>query len=203
LEKRKELPIVSAVLVAVNVIIFLICNFTGDMLYDMGRLEISGVLERGEYGRVVFSMFLHTDFTHIFNNMVLCFFLGAMLEKELGHIRYTILYLLSGIGGNILSLIHKAMLMERVGSVGASGAVFGLDGALLALILFADRRIPSVTPTRVVLMIVYSLYSGFVGSNVDNAGHIGGLLTGFAIGVIICTVDRRKKEKVERCNFEH
>ncbi len=203
MKKLKELPIVSAVVVIVNVILFLICTFTGDLLYNMGRLEVSGVLERGEYGRIIFSMFLHSDINHIFNNMVICFFLGAMLEKEIGHIRYAILYFLSGIGGNILSLVFKVMTMEGAGSIGASGAVFGLDGALLALILFANRRMPTVTPARVVLMIVYSLYSGFTGDNIDNAAHIGGLLTGFVIGVIICMVDRRKKGKVERCSFEH
>lgn len=203
MKNLKELPVVSAVIVFVNVIVFLICTFGGSMLYNMGGLSVSGVLTHGEYARIIWSMFLHSDINHIFNNMLICFFLGAMIEKEMGHFRYAVLYFLSGIGGNVLSLAFKVMTMDASGSIGASGAVFGLDGALLAMILFSNKPMSNVTPTRVVLMIVYSLYSGFTGENIDNAAHIGGLLIGFIIGLIICMVDRRKKGKIERCNIEY
>ena len=201
---RKDIPIVSAVLVAINVIVFLICTFTGNVLYNMGRLDAVDVLVKREYARVIWYMFLHSNITHIFNNMLILFFLGAMIEKEIGHVRYLILYMLSGIGGGILSLIYKTLTFDFSGTIGASGAVFGLDGALLALILFSGRRMANVTPTRVILMIAYSLYSGFTGGNVDNAGHIGGLITGFLIGIVICMINRRKTSgKDERCSFEY
>ena len=80
------------------------------------------------------------------------------------------------------------------GSIGASGAVFGMDGVLLAMVLFAGRRMPSVTPIRVMAMIVLSLYSGFSGHNIDNAAHVGGLLTGFLGGCLVCILQRRKKK---------
>lgn len=192
MRKWKEQPVVSGVLVAVNVIVFLICTFTGDLLYNMGELDVWDVLANGEYGRIVWAMFLHADINHIFNNMVILFFLGAMIEKEAGHIRYALLYFASGIGGNLASLWSKYMNHEMAASIGASGAVFGLDGVLLAMVLFAGRRMPSVTPTRVVLMIVFSLYSGFTGQNVDNAAHVGGLLTGFILGSVMCIIEKRK-----------
>ena len=201
---RKDIPIVSAVLVAINVIVFLICTFTGNVLYNMGRLDAADVLVKREYARVIWYMFLHSNITHIFNNMLILFFLGAMIEKEVGHVLYLILYMLSGIGGGILSLIYKTLTFDFSGTIGASGAVFGLDGALLALILFSGRRMANVTPTRVILMIAYSLYSGFTGGNVDNAAHIGGLVTGFLIGIVICMINRRKTSgKDERCSFEY
>ena len=201
---RKDIPIVSAVLVAINVIVFLICTFTGNLLYNMGRLDTVDVLVKREYARVIWYMFLHSNITHIFNNMVILFFLGAMIEKEVGHVRYLILYMFSGIGGGILSLIYKTLTFDFSGTIGASGAVFGLDGALLALILFSGKRMANVTPTRVILMIAYSLYSGFTGGNVYNAAHIGGLITGFLIGIVICMIDRRKtSRKNERCSFEY
>ncbi len=193
LKKLKEVPVVSAALVAINVIVFLLCTFTGDLLYNMGKLEVLSVLQNKEYGRILWSMFLHSDIHHIFNNMLILFFLGAMIEKEVGHIWYTILYFLSGIGGNLLSLSYKFMTNDRVASIGASGAVFGLDGVLLAFVLFSNRRMPNVTPVRVLLMIAYSLYSGFSGENIDNAAHIGGMLTGFVIGVAICIINNRKR----------
>lgn len=201
---RRDMPVVSAALVAINVIVFIVCTFTGNLLYNKGRLDVTSVLAYGEYGRLVWYLFLHSDITHIFNNMVLLFFLGAMIEREVGHIRYAILFFLSGIGGGILSLVYKTMTFDLSGTIGASGAVFGLDGALLALILFSGRRMKNVTPSRVILMIAYSLYSGFTGSNIDNAAHIGGLLTGFLVGAVICIIDRRKRKgKNERCSFEY
>jgi len=199
LRLQKDTPIVSAVLVAINVIVFLICTFTGDMLYNKGRLDIVSVLVQGEYGRLIWSMFLHSGINHIFNNMVILFFLGSMIEKEIGHVRYGLLYFGSGIGGGLLSLVYKVQTYNLSGSIGASGAVFGLDGALLAIILFGNRNL--ATPFRVVLMIAYSLYSGFASANIDNAAHVGGLITGFLITFVICMID--KKVKSERCNIEY
>ncbi len=75
-------------------------------------------------------------------------------------------------------------------SLGASGAVFGLDGVLLAMVLFSGREMENVTPARVLLMIAYSLYSGFTGQNIDNVAHVGGLLTGFLAASAICLFRR-------------
>lgn len=201
----KEYPLVSATLVLINVIVFIICTFTGNLLYNMGETGIWGVLVRKEYGRILWAMFLHVDINHIFNNMFILFFLGAMIEKEVGHIRYALCYFLSGIGGNLLSLWVNVVNRDMSVSVGASGAVFGLDGVLLALVLCSDKRMDSVTPARVVLMIVYSLYSGFTGQNINNAAHVGGLVTGFVLGLIICMIDRMKTKKngSERWSIEH
>lgn len=205
MRKWKEVPLVSATLVIINVIIFIICTFTGDLLYNMGELGVQNAIFNGEYGRIIWALFLHSDINHIFNNMLILFFMGAMIEKEVGHIWYLLFYFLSGIGGNIVSLVHRLFTYSPVCSIGASTAVFGLDGVLLALVLFSGRPMQNVTPGRVVLMIAYSLYSGFTGANVDNAAHVGGLLTGFLLGVIMCTVDklRTKSKGSERWSIEY
>ena len=182
----KSQPVVSTVLVAVNVLVFLLCNFSGEILYNIGILDTYHVVIEKEYGRSLWAMFLHSGINHLFNNMLILFFLGAMLEKEVGHVRYGILYFLSGIGGNILSLWVKAVNNDPSGSVGASGAIFGLDGVLLAMVFFSGRQMENVTLPRVLLMILYSLYTGFTGQNIDNAAHVGGLLTGFATAGIMC-----------------
>lgn len=195
MKRRQELPIVSGVLVAANVIVYLICTFTGNLLYNIGELDAAAVLLRGEYGRIIYSMFLHAGIDHLFNNMVILFFLGAMIEKVTGHIQLLLIYLLSGIGANICSLLYKVMTMDSMTSVGASGAIFGLDGVLLAWILLDRQAMPDVTPRRVLLMIVLSLYSGFTAHNIDNAAHVGGLLTGFAAGALLCALRRRKRNR--------
>ncbi len=198
LQKWKEVPLVSAALVTVNVIVFIICTFTGNLLYNMGELGVQNVVLQKEYARIIWSMFLHVDIHHLFNNMLILFFMGAMIEKEIGHIRYGIFYFLSGIGGNLVSLMIKSMKGEMACSIGASGAVFGLDGVLLALVLFSGRRMENVTTGRVLLMIAYSLYSGFTGDNIDNGAHIGGLLTGLLIGSLMCIIEKyREKQKRE------
>ena len=186
----KSQPFVSIVLVTINVIVFAMCHFMGDLLYDRGMLELFPVLVNKEYGRIIWAMFLHSGIDHLFNNMLILFFLGAMIEQEVGHIGYALLYFLSGIGGNLLSLWMKAVNNELSASLGASGAIFGLDGVLLAMVLFSGREMANVTPLRVGLMIAYSLYSGFTGGNVDNAAHVGGLVTGFAIMGVVCIWQR-------------
>lgn len=197
----KTQPIVSIVLVVINVIIFLLCNFTGDALYQMGMLDANRVTAGREYGRILWSIFLHSGVSHLFHNMLILFFLGAMIEKEIGHISYGALYFLSGIGGNLVSLWVKVVNSDSAASLGASGAIFGLDGVLLALVLFSGRKMENVTPARVVLMIVYSLYGGFTGHNIDNAAHVGGLLTGFAAAGIWCALRRGRCKG--RNGYEH
>lgn len=190
MRSMKSQPIVSTVLVAINVIVFALCSFTGDLMYDAGRLDVYSVLVRKEYGRILWSMFLHSGTGHLFNNMMILFFLGSMIEKEVGHLRYGMLYFLSGVGGNVMSLLSRVIQRDPAASLGASGAVFGLDGVLLAMVLFSDRQMENVTPVRVMLMIAYSLYSGFVGRNIDNVAHVGGLLTGFLLASAMCIVQR-------------
>lgn len=190
IRKLKELPFISVALVAANVVIFLLCQLPGNTLYDRGCLSAYEIIAQGEYARIIWSMFLHADVNHLFSNMIILLFMGAMIEKEIGHIPYAVIYLTSGIGGNLLSLADKVLNNDWAVSLGASGAIFGLDGLLLALVLFSSRKMNNVTPARVVLMICLSLYSGFSGGNVDNLAHIGGLLVGFVLGMILCICRR-------------
>lgn len=193
MKRLKAVPVVSGALVGINVLVFLICHFS-DALYRAGILSAYAVLEKGQYGRILWAMFLHSDIGHLFNNMVILFFLGAMIEKEVGHVRYGVLYFCSGIGGNLLSLLAKAVTGDMSGSIGASGAVFGLDGVLLAMVLFSGRKMEGVTPGRVVFMVFYSLYSGFIGENIDNAAHVGGLVIGFVAAAVMCVIQRIWRE---------
>lgn len=194
MEKRREIPWASGTLVAINVIVFLICTFYGDVLYNKGELDVVSVLADKQYGRIVWAMFLHAGIEHLFNNMVILFFLGAMIEKVTGHISFLMLYFLSGIGGNLCSLLAKLLQMDYSASVGASGAIFGLDGVLLAWILLDRRSMPDVTLKRVILMIVLSLYSGFSAQNIDNAAHVGGLVTGFLTGLLLCALRKHRRQ---------
>lgn len=192
MKRLKQVPVVSTALVIMNVIVYILCIVTGGRLYDVGILDAWSVMYEKEYWRILGAIFFHADSGHLFNNMLILFFLGAMLEKEIGHVRFGVFYFLSGIGGNVLSLIMKVIHNDPAGSLGASGAIFGLDGVLLAMVILSDKKLESVTPTRVILMIVLSLYSGFTGGSIDNAAHVGGLIVGFLAGGIMCMVQNRK-----------
>lgn len=192
MNRLKNQPVVSTALVIINACIFLICMFGRISLYVIGGLDVFTVLVKKEYWRIITAMFLHSGTSHLFSNMIILFFMGSIIEKEVGHVRYVLLYFLSGIGGNILSLLAKVLTNDPAYSVGASGAVFGLDGALLAMIFFWPRKLLNVTPSRVIIMILLSVYSGFTSGNIDNAAHVGGLVTGFVIGCVLCLMQRIK-----------
>lgn len=185
IRKLRTLPFISVILVAVNVGVYVFCQLPGNVLYDRGCLSAVEVIVNDEYGRIFWAMFLHADTSHLFNNMIILLFMGAMIEREIGHLPFTGIYLASGIGGNLLSLIGKIIGNNWAVSLGASGAIFGLDGLLLAMVMFSNRQMENVTLKRVILMICLSLYSGFTGGNVDNLAHIGGLLVGFILGMIL------------------
>lgn len=195
----REAPIVSGALVIVNVIVFLACIFTGGLLYDLGGVDRVGIVVRHEYGRLFWALFLHNDTAHLFNNMIILFFLGAMLEKEAGHIGLLMIYFFSGIGGNVASLLHKIAEGSNALSIGASGAVFGLDGLMLAYVLLSRKFRDTVSTQRVLIMIALSLYNGFVGDNIDNAAHIGGLMAGLLAGIVFILVQNifKKKDRQE------
>lgn len=167
--------------------------FGNRSLYVMGRLSADSILIKRDYWRIVTAMFLHSGTDHLFSNMIILFFVGAIIEKEIGHIKFALLYLLSGICGNLLSLLAKVMTVDSY-SIGASGAVFGLDGALLAMVLFWDRKLLQVTPVRVAAMIFLSIYGGFASESIDNAAHVGGLTAGFLLGCVFCLLERIKNK---------
>ncbi|MCR5255923.1 MAG: rhomboid family intramembrane serine protease [Acetatifactor sp.] len=186
MSRLKGVPYISIIFATVNVVAFAFCAFTGDMMYNKFGLDPVCVVRGGEYYRLITSMFLHGGIDHLFNNMIILFFMGVMLENYLGHLTYFLLAMGSGLAGNIASLAVKISWGETVMSIGASGIVFGLDGVLLAITLFAVRKPEHLTLGRVLIMILLSLYSGFSGSNIDNAAHVGGLMTGFVLGCVTC-----------------
>ena len=137
------------------------------------------------YYRIFTCMFLHFGITHLMNNMVMLGALGWNLELEIGKLRFIIIYFLSGIGGNILSLIAAISAGESAVSAGASGAVFGLMGALLYVVIANRGRLGQLSGRGMIFMVVLSLYFGLTSSGVDNMAHIGGLICGFIFAVIL------------------
>lgn len=194
-QNMKEIPWCSAVLTAANVIIFLVCQFTGDWLYIKGEFGAFYLIRSQEYYRLVTAMFLHADISHLVNNMILLYFGGEIVEKTIGSVRYLVLFFVSGICGNLLTAIYEVSTGMYFNSIGASGAVFGLIGGLLYLVITRKGYAAQISVRRMILMIALSLYSGFQSVRVINAAHLGGLLSGFLITFILCHIGKNVGEK--------
>lgn len=183
----------TVIFVILNIIAFLICTFTGNLLYNKGAFFVFSITKDKEYYRLLTAVFLHYDINHIFNNMILLFFIGRIVEKQIGHAAYFIIYMLSGIGGNLVSGFWEQFIDQYSISVGASGAVFGLTGALLVIVLFHKGKLEQIRWQGVLFMIFLSVYNGFTTGNINNAAHLGGLIIGI-ITTAITLIGRTKRE---------
>ncbi len=195
-KRFNNIPFINVAIVFLNIIAFILCAFTEDVLYNKGAFNIFYIEETKQYYRFLSSVFLHIDARHLFSNMLVLFFLGNSVEREVGHWKYAILYFVSAFGGNIASAIYEVSVGIVIASVGASGAVFGIVGAVLMLLLSRKGKWENITLPRMLIMIVYSLYSGLMAENVNNVAHIGGFITGLLVMGIFCFIHRllRKKE---------
>ena len=188
--QNERKPVVTIGIVAINILVFLVLSMFGrteDTMFmlDHGAMYVPHLLEYDQYSTLFTSMFLHFGFSHLMNNMLILFLLGSILERELGSVKYFLLYFLSGLGGNILSAVVEIFKGVFYVSAGASGAIFGIIGALL-LIMFQNKgHLRTLSSRGLIFMVVCSLYHGFTSTGVDNMAHIGGLLSGFIIAALL------------------
>lgn len=194
---QKKAPC-TVVLIAVNTAVFLALSFIGmtedaGFMLQHGAMYAPDILYNGKYYELFTSMFLHFGFQHLMSNMISLGVMGWQLESAIGRIRYLLIYLLSGIGGNLLSLAADIHGGEYVVSAGASGAIFGIIGALLYIAIRNYGRVGSVSGRGIVFMIIITFYYGYSNTGVDNYAHIGGLISGFLLAVILYHKSGRKK----------
>lgn len=157
------------------------------LFYDDLWPDFSLIVEKvkdGEYYRLLTSMFIHADEVHLFLNMAALFGLGRILERVTGHIKFLIIYVCSGLCGGLMVMYIEE---EGVMTGGASGAVFGLLGAMLVYMLVnGDYSMI----TSAFLMLVIEVSSTFLSEGISIGGHIGGLIGGLVFGMLLI---RRKK----------
>ena len=178
---HRNIPIITYGLIVINVFFYIVCAFTGDLLYNIGALVSSMMTDTGCWYRLITSMFLHADLMHVAGNMIMLYLAGDIMERVCGHLFFIVLYVVSGLGGSVLSVACDWIKHTDSISVGASGAVFGIVGALLFLTIFSRGSYAGITTGRVVFMIIYMLYLGFTTPSINNAAHIGGILSGFVL----------------------
>lgn len=178
--RMRRLPPATLGIIGVLVVVFVLEAMAGALrseraIVAMGALVRAGVAA-GEYWRLVSATLLHGGLDHLVGNSIALFILGMICEHAFGRGQFLVLYVLSGLGGSMVSLLTSAGP-----SVGASGAIFGLQGASIVLfrqhrdrLLMRDRRIGFV----LLVWAIYTIGAGLMAPFVDNGAHIGGALTG-------------------------
>lgn len=177
---KMKKPIVTYTLIAINIFVFLF-----ELLYGINETAYYGAniaeyIRDGEFYRLITSAFMHAGIVHLMCNMYCLYIIGPQLESFFGKIKFLIIYLVSAITGNLMS-----MLFTSGASVGASGAIFGLFGAMLYFGYHYRVYLGNVMKSQLLPLIIMNLLLGFMISGIDNAAHIGGLIGGTLITIAL------------------
>ena len=178
---------INTALIAANILYFFFLSLHGRTEYDMEMMLRFGacfeplIVENHEYWRLLTACFMHFGMAHLVNNMLVLFALGDIVERELGHLKYLLMYLICGVGANIFSVWYNMRTADYAISAGASGAVFGVMGMLLWMVIRQGGAFSGLPLNRLILSIALSIYLGTVDGGVDVAAHAGGLLCGFLL----------------------
>lgn len=188
--RQQKVAYVNIALIIANVLCFLYLEIRGStentmFMLQSGAMYAPFVLGQGQYYRLITSLFMHFGASHLMNNMLVLFVLGDNLEYALGHVKYLIFYILSGIGASTISMVVQMQTGDFAVGAGASGAIFGVVGGLVYAVGVNRGRLGNLTSRQLGVMILLTLYHGFTSMNIDNSAHIGGLVTGVLLGILL------------------
>ncbi|MEI3611706.1 rhomboid family intramembrane serine protease [Pseudogracilibacillus sp. SO30301A] len=183
-------PRFTYIFIALNIFMFLMLELNGgslniETLIQSGAKYNPAIVE-GEWWRIVSSMFLHIGALHLFMNMLALYYLGTVVERIFGTARFVIIYFLAGIGGGLTSFAFNVHV-----AAGASGALFGLFGALLFFGIIYKRLFFQTMGKNLIFILAINLVFGFLVPQIDMGAHVGGLIMGF-IAASITYVPNKK-----------
>lgn len=194
----KKKPVVTYALIAINIIVFLLMYILGNGSRDVSTLikfgaNYSLLVKGGQYYRLLTSAFLHIGFIHLLVNCYALYVIGPQIESFYGKIKYLLIYLSSAIFGSLLSTLFSTGI-----SAGASGAIFGLMGAMVYFGYHYRVYLDGVLKSQIIPLIIVNLALGFMLSGIDNAAHIGGLVGGALVSMSLGV--KYKSTKSEKIN---
>ncbi len=193
---RKESPI-TILLASVNILVLLLDLLLNGKIIEIGAKSSYGIIN-GEFWRLLTPIFLHADIFHLVTNLFGILVFGSIIEKKLGPMKFIAIYVLSGIYGNTFSFYFSPYL-----GVGSSSSVFGVLASLLTYFYLNKNMFGNIAKEyliSIIAIISISLIFGFISSGIDNAAHLGGILSGLIISIII--VPRNNKEIYTYDSFE-
>lgn len=179
--------LVTLILIGVNVAVFIAVQANPLLVDRLGLYPPE--IAHGQWYRLMTAVFLHQAIAHVGLNMLSLWWIGPPVEAALGRLRYLALYLLAGLGGSALSFL---LAPSNELGLGASGAIFGLLGALFVLLrrVHADLR-------QIVILIVLNLVFSFTISDIDWRAHVGGLITGAVVAYGMVHAPRERRTLVQ------
>lgn len=177
--------IVTKVLIALCLIMYIVSLFVSDS-FDNALVILGannrGLVLNGQVFRLIAASFLHGNLIHLIVNMYSLWIIGSQVENYIGRWKFLIIYLLSALMGNLMSMVF---LGEFSLSIGASGAIFGLMGSLLYFGYHYRLYLSNALTSQIIPIIIINLILGFTISGIDNAAHIGGLIGGYLATMIV------------------
>ena len=187
--------VVTWVLLAINLAVWVAMDRSGgseneDVLLRFGAL-FGPFIANGEYWRLFTAMFLHIGFMHLLSNAIALIIFGGLMERIFGHYRFTSIYVLAGLSGSLASYTFNPVVI----GAGASGAIFGVLGALTAFFLVRRDVLGNVGRqylSALGLIAGINLFLGFINPGIDNWAHLGGLVGGFLLGLALSPRYRRE-----------
>lgn len=188
-------------LIVLNILIFIWTSqkgdvYSGSFLFDMGAQNWYAIFYGQEYYRIITSMFLHFGWSHLFNNMIVLGIAGMQLEKKIGTLRFLVLYFIAGIAGNLVSSIGYAIQNMNAISAGASGAIYGVLGAVLIQSCFDKEERRQFSPIRIIFLLILSFYFSVSEGTVDYFAHAGGFLMGILVGAVFSIQKSKSKNRI-------
>ena len=178
---------ITTYLIVINVIVFIIEFFLGgstsnNIINQLFTMYTPSVLS-GQVWRLFTSMFLHFGLTHILMNMMALYSIGYFLEEYIGTKKYLLIYLLGGICGNLGVIVSDMITGSSAMGAGASGAIFAILGAILYIAKFEPQS--HLDYKNVIFSVIFALAPGFIISGISLSAHIGGLIGGIIIYMIL------------------
>ncbi|MBR3210937.1 MAG: rhomboid family intramembrane serine protease [Bacilli bacterium] len=184
---KNKVPYITYFLIALNCIFFFVPKLLGQYNYVVNLLCVHGPsIRAGQYYRLLTGIVMHADLIHLCVNCYSLYVIGSQIESYIGRYKYAIIYLFSGLTGSLLSITF----LKNGVSVGASGAIFGLMGALLYFGYYYRVYLGNVVKSQILPLIVLNLAFGFFATGVDNFAHIGGLVGGIIITMALGIKDK-------------
>jgi len=200
-EERSSVSIRSYVtpantaIVIVNFVLFFFSKYLYTDMMREGASEWSAVLLDHEVYRLFTSIFLHFDMEHLLSNMFVLFLIGSFAERYLGTAKYMMTYFVCGVVGNMISFYVSIGDPSSGLSAGASGAIYGILGVLAVILWKTKGRLEGVQGPGLVLFVIGMIVHSYQAEGVDNWAHIGGLVMGIVMGVILKGKSDKKKEE--------
>lgn len=190
---------INSIIVTCNIILFLVIEFTGSTLdaecmLSWGASTAELVIAEGQYYRLFMEMFLHFGIEHLLGNMLLLVIMGSALERNIGKIRYILVYFGSGLIAGTASVFYHWYIGEGATvCAGASGAIFGVVGGIIYLIIENHGALEQFDIRTMIIFLILNFYTGNASAGIDIIAHLGGLFAGLLFTFLLCILFRKEK----------